>query len=349
MRRIVAIFLMMLFCGSMLSAVSLPKPERDPVPPTEAQILLIKEGVRFHDQGDFEKAIANYQEALKINPDVVEALYELSFSQFAKGDYSESLATALKGAEYRSKLIDQLYLQIGNCLDSLGRTKEAIDVYKKAMKGSPSDSLLYFNLALAQQNLAKTKDAEKSFERALVLNPNHPGSHRSLGGLYLKSDRKISAMLAYLRFLVLEPRSSRADQLLPTVEDLLGAGVTQTGENQIVIPIAIGSGKNKLSGIDDMGLSLSIARGAVFIKKEGKETPTGIQAIAQELSTFFAIMGESSGARNKSFVSTYYVPYFVELGKKNMVEPFCYFIFQNKKDADISQWLNSHSQEVQSF
>ena len=41
---------------------------------------LIREGVSLHDKGRYKEAISSYEEALKVNPSSMSAVYEMSLS-----------------------------------------------------------------------------------------------------------------------------------------------------------------------------------------------------------------------------------------------------------------------------
>jgi tetratricopeptide (TPR) repeat protein len=86
-------------------AQQIDSPKQTPGPVTEKEKLLIKEGVALHDRGDYDGAIAKYEEVLKDNPNNVLALYEQSYSYSMKKDYRKSLEIAYKGAQYQSDLL----------------------------------------------------------------------------------------------------------------------------------------------------------------------------------------------------------------------------------------------------
>src|SRR2546427_6308875 len=76
------------------SAQELKLPKLDPIPSTERQSQLIKEGVALHDRGDYDGAVSRYAEVLRENPNNISALYEMSYSYFVKKDYQKSLDAA---------------------------------------------------------------------------------------------------------------------------------------------------------------------------------------------------------------------------------------------------------------
>src|SRR6266850_4574476 len=208
-----------------LAADKLPKPDRIPGEPTPEQAALIREGVSLHDQRNYEGAIAKYKQVLTQNPWEVKALHELAFSYFENKDYQRALDTARLGAQCRSLLLAGFYSMIGNALDELGRSKEAIETYKAAIKLNPRMALLHYNLAISLRRTGKQSEAKAAVEKALQCNPTHASSHAALGAIYRDTGYRIPAILAYSRFLALEPESARSVQIRTTLQGLLTQGV----------------------------------------------------------------------------------------------------------------------------
>ena len=116
---------------------------------------LINRGIQAHDAKNYEQAIQLYQDALKIDTANVEAIYEMALSYSTKGEYQRSLDVASKSTKYNSPFLSGFYLVMGTNLDELGKTKDAIDVYKSALKHFSSDYLLYYNLGLSYKRIQK--------------------------------------------------------------------------------------------------------------------------------------------------------------------------------------------------
>lgn len=345
-----ALLMIIIACSSVCALGQVDPPKLDPTPSTGQQVVLIQEGVSQHDRGNYDAAIKLYEEALAENPNNVEALYELSFSYAMKKDYRKSLELAYKGAQYKSDMLGGFYMQIGNNLDVLGEPKKSVEVYKSGIKLMPKMAMLHFNLAVTYRNMGKLDDARKTLKQAITINPNHPGSHAVLSGLWYEGRYRTPALLAACRFLVLEPRSERATGALRIVKEMMGAGVTTGGgadPNQIHILMDTSAKKDEGDfGVIELGLSLTKAA-SLTEKNKGK---TQMQLLVEQFETFFAIMSEQSDKADRSkFTWNFYVPYFNEMKRKNYVEPFVYYITQNDGNEETLKWLAANRARVGDF
>ena len=342
-----ALLTIIFVCSSVFAWGQVDPPKLDPTPSTGQQVLLIEEGVAQHDRGNYDAAIKLYEEALAQNPNNVEALYELSFSYSLKKDYRKSLEVAYRGAQYRSDLLGRFYMQIGNNLDNLGEPKKSVEVYKASIKLMPKMALLQYNLAVTYRNMGKLDDARKVVKHAITLDPNHPGSHAVLSGLWHEGGYRTPALLAACRFLVLEPRSDRATAALRIVKEATGAGVTTGANNQINIFMDTSAKKDE-GDFGSIDLILALGKAASLTEKDKGKTQ--IQLLVEQFETFFAIMFEQSDKADRSkFTWKVYVPYFAEMKQKNYVEPFVYYITQSDGNEETLKWLAGNKARVGDF
>ena len=122
---------------------------------------LIRAGIKYHDQGDYENALNYYLQAMETAPNHPIIFYEMGFSYISMGDYGAALEMAEKGiaeAKIRSDedVIPSLLDLKGSALDNLGRSDEAIDVYMEAINQyGVSNTFLYYNLAVSYYRIDK--------------------------------------------------------------------------------------------------------------------------------------------------------------------------------------------------
>lgn len=305
---------------------------------------LIQEGVARHDQGEYDRAIEVYRQALDLEPENVVALYELAYSYSAAGRNGECVATAEAGLELESRLRPQLYTVVGNCLDAGGEPKKAARVYRRALKEFPDDALLTFNFAVTRYGQQKHEEAIELAQRAIDNAPAHASSHRLLGLLYQDRGLRVPALLATLRFLSLEPSSGRSPQAARSVVDLLGRGVTEESSSQVTIQIDTNAakGEGELGGADMM-LSLMAA---YRFTDEGREM-TDAELYAKTVDSLVRFFQEGPPEKRKrSWIRDVYVDFFVRAQAAEVLEPLVYRALSSLDLPGGKDWLAHNSSRV---
>lgn len=336
-RILVGLLLAIVLAGAARSA-DYPKPHRDPVPPTDAQRQLIREGIALHDQGQHDGAIAKYLQVLETNPDCTPAIYELCYALFAAGRPADALRHARRGMEYRSDQLASFYMTAGNCLDALDDPKEALRAYQAGIKLNPDEGLLYYNRAITRIHQDKLKPAVNDLKHALYRAPRHASSHLALGRIWHQQDNRVPALLALLRFVELEPASNRSGEALQIVTTMLNELVQVAGEGdrqQIQISLRSESPKNE-GDFAAWETALAIALAAQTIGDSGKQ-PVDCQLLGA-FNGLFSIMGDLAGKSKGRFVERYYVPYFIQLREKNLVDPWLYHVLQTGNLESVRTW-----------
>jgi len=307
------------------SAEKLPAPDRVPAPPTPQQTQVAREGVALHDQKDYAGAIAKYKQVLAENPWEVNALYELAYSQFVSKDYQGSIETSRLGARCRTDGVARFYMMLASSLDELGKPKEAIDTYRSAIKLQPRLALLHYNLAVSLKRTKQLVEAKAAAERAIECDPAHASSHAFLGQLYQEMGYRIPAILAYSRFLQLEPEGPRATNVLPALNQLLTSGVgagAEPGHINIVLssPSKAQKDEGDFSGVE-MTMSIMLAADLIEKPSDAKAAP---KSPFDKLVSIYTSLAEGLDiAKPKGgFAAVYYVPYFTALNKGGYTAAF---------------------------
>ena len=342
-----AIAILILLSGAVLGKEKLPKANRVPSAPTAEQKALISEGILLHDAGQYDNAILKYKQVLEESPDVVEAIYELGFSYFYKKDYENALAVARRGAQYRSDMLPQFYVILGNTLDDIGRRGQAIDFYKAAIKQSPGTALLHFNLGLTLLRSGKNPEAKREVQQSLYLAPNHAGSHYVLASLYDRLGYRIPAILALSRFLLIEPDSQRSREALLMLDRLIGGGVSKGNKpNEIKITLALTPQSRKDEGdFDPVEVAMSMSLAAAQME-EAKEQSSQFKLLAATYAVMAEVMSRTAG---NGFAARYYAPFYAEMDKRGYIEAFVGQAFQTARLAGSAGWTAGNNGKRREF
>lgn len=342
-RVVIAIMVGMTLWGTAVEVSAQATPEaRD----------LVKEGVSLYDAGNYDAAVAKYQQALRVAPNDAMAQAELALTYHALGKYTEAIALCQELVK-RPESDPTIYVTYGNSLDALKKPEEAIRVYQEGVRKYPDNSQLYFNQGITLAGMNKNAEAITSLQQAARLNPAHPSSPLYMGLLTADAGNRVPALLEIARFLVLEPQGRRAVQNLPNLQKLLHQGVTQRDEKNITITLnssALRNSKRQSKQPDDfssveMLLSLIVAN--EHTEKLRDKTP--LEKFSHSFATLCQGLAEQQG-KHTGFAWEYYVPYFVAMEKAGFVPAFTYQIHAaDAANTEAQQWLAQHPNEVAAF
>jgi Tfp pilus assembly protein PilF len=321
---------------------------------TEAE-KLVDEGVAYQDKGDFDGAIARFDKALLLDKDNLKALAEKAYTLCDAQRYDEAVTVCKLAIEKHpgEKYLAVVYVTYGNSLDGLKKTDASIDIYNEGIKQFPDYYQLYFNKGITQSSVKKYDDAILSFQKAVAINPKHASSHNAMARLLEIKNKRIPAIMAYCRFLILEPQSKRAKDNLESLQRMMKGNVEKTGKKSITINInpdmmgdttADGKPKENNFGITDMILSMDAALD--FDKKNAKKPE--VEQFIRKFETVCSSLQESR-KDNYGFFWDYYVPYFTEMKDNDLVEPFAYIAFATSDDPDVAKWLKKNQDSIDKF
>lgn len=142
-------------------------------------------------QGHTDEAIANYREALKIDPNASGLNFELAEmlnSSGAQGSREEA------EKEYQAALVvnpqdQKAESRLGDLAALRGDEKAAAEHYQRALKFEPNDSEALLGLSKMLMTLNEPEKAVPVLEHAIKLDPTNAVAHFRLSTLYRKMGR----------------------------------------------------------------------------------------------------------------------------------------------------------------
>jgi tetratricopeptide (TPR) repeat protein len=146
-------------------------------------------------EGDHTKAIAQYREAIRLNPMLPGAHFELAEQLRTSPDPA---LNAQAEAEYKAAIqvnqYDEMsWRQLGGIAAAKGDFKTAEEDYKKALALRPNDSDAKTGLAIALISLHQTEEAISLLESAVKDDPTNTTAHYRLSMLYRRAGRTADA------------------------------------------------------------------------------------------------------------------------------------------------------------
>ena len=314
----------------------------------EKASILINEGVKLHDAGKYDKALAKYREALAADANNKVARYEMSYTFMSAQQYDSCAyyCESLKKDNPDDDLLKNIYVNLGSSYDYLKQPEKAIDVYNEGIKKFKDFYLLYFNLGLTYGlSLNEVEKAEEAFEKAVMLKPTHTSSHYWLFKI-TKGDNKIPAALAASLVAILEYNTDRSKEAATFVVKTLSPEIKKDGNTTTIsLSLPMGSSAKKSENdfsFVDLGLSLMAS------------TPLGDTLKLDEQGKFSMQYQMLCGMldnhkKYKGFYWKYYAPFFSALKKEGYGELVSYLILQANNDSDATLWVQSHSKDIEAF
>jgi len=350
MKKTIFLFVLTVLFTVAGSAQKLEKPKLTPQPATPAQNTLIGEGIALHNAKRYDDAVKKYEAVLQENPDCTVAIYEMAFSLFSKPDRPKAVAMARRGAAYKSDQLARFYSIIASDLDDSGKSEEAIEVFKDAIKILKNDKTLAHQMGDVAYNMGITHFRRKEYNEArtilkegITANFAHPGSHFLLAEIFSGTRYKIPAVLAAMRFMGFERQNpARVKRASTIILDVLNK--TEKDEKTGNINIFLDMGAPKDEG--DYGLyELLGSIGGIETDEDKAEKKTEGQRFVESIASIIGMLADDKKLRG-TFAGKTYIPYFDAMKKGGYHEPMAYIILQEAGNDEGIKWISINPRKV---
>jgi len=317
---------------------------------------LVTEGIKLHDKGDYNKALAEYDLALELDKDNLFALAEKALTLTAMSKYDDAIACCKTVIQKHpnDQNLNTVYVTYGNALDAQQKPQESLKIYDEGISKFPDFYQLYYNKGVTLIGLKEYNKAVTNLQKSVSLNPLHRGSENALARILLMQEKKIPSLLAFCTFLIIEPQGDRAKADLEYVNSLLKGNAEKTGKNSFTIsidPSILGDttpdGKHKENSFANTEMILSFSA-TLDNNKKMKKNMSEIELFAFKFNALCNSL-ESEQSKSSGFYWDFYVPFFVAMKKKDMVETFAYLAHASSGDKKVDKWLTEHKKELNDF
>lgn len=173
---------------------------------TDAAVALA-EGTRLFDENQTEMAIAVFQKAIELDPDLAEAHFKLGVAyallemQMQQTGMPVPVETAQDG-------------KISAKTKSERAFERAVEAYEKWLKENPDDDVAHFYLGRTYSKLLRDEEAEREFKQAVRLKPDDTEYQTELGAVLIKLANYREAVGPLKKAIELDATNDRAISLL---------------------------------------------------------------------------------------------------------------------------------------
>ena len=175
----------------------------------DKSLLFNLRGACYENLSYLEKSAESFEKALSIQPDYLEAQYNLGVIQGKLCQINDSIKSYKKVIEINPNHLDSRN-NLGNTLIQALRFDEAIVHLEYAISVNPRFAEVYNNLGLAYLEINKVRKAIKSFEQAINLKPNYIRAYINLGLAFKDTGQIDSSINCYKKLLKINASSTQA-------------------------------------------------------------------------------------------------------------------------------------------
>jgi tetratricopeptide (TPR) repeat protein len=167
-------------------------------------------GIVYNEKGDYDQAIADLNQALKLKPDYAEAYNNRAIIYAQKGNYDQAIADISQALKLKPDNADA-YNNRGIVYDKKGDYDQAIADLTQALKLKPEDNAeAYSNRANAYVNKGNYDQAIADCTQALKLKPNLAEAYAIRGSAYAKKSDYDQAITDLNQAINLKPKLAQA-------------------------------------------------------------------------------------------------------------------------------------------
>jgi len=272
-----------------------------------------------------------YNQALKLEPDNVNANYGIAFSLLQTDKSKDGIPYLEKVIKANTSLTAWAYDLLGSIYDKNRESQKAIEAFTEGIKTDPKYQRLYFNLSLVYFRDKNYAEAEKCTIQSIKLDPKHANSQRIYALVCFHQNKRANALLGLCGFILLEPNTSRTTEAFGNIQHILQGGTLKIEPGQVA-PV-----------IDANTAALNQAiTAAVAGANKNKYVTLGDQLTAQLAGIFNAVGPIADKQADDDFFTKFFADYFYKLAQSANMPAFARMI--NWGNAESTKWITDHPQ-----
>jgi tetratricopeptide (TPR) repeat protein len=203
-------------CTSLIQSGNLPK--------KKLSIAFMSRGNAYYLTGQFNRAIKNYDQAIKVYPDLPLAHRNRGLSYAKLGEYNRAIRDLDKAISLAPNDAGA-YDNRGYTYTKMGQHTQAIEDYFRAIKLNPDSPNHRFNLGKAYFDTGEYDLAIESYGQAIKLNPNRTEFYNNRATTYAAIGQYDRAIQDHDKAIMFVTSSKHAQSFFSRGETLLKMGL----------------------------------------------------------------------------------------------------------------------------
>jgi tetratricopeptide (TPR) repeat protein len=159
------------------------------------------------------RAVAEYQQEVKLSPDNDSVAYNLGLACIKAGQDDQAL-TALERAATLNPTKGEAYLKMATIYEKRKDHVRAQEMYQKFSAADPANAAVsLYNIGVIAWNENRAKDAVQYYRKAVELDPQYAVAHRELARALMSSQDFTGALKHFQEYLRISPKAPDAREI----------------------------------------------------------------------------------------------------------------------------------------
>ncbi len=172
-------------------------------------VIYNNRGTAYDDEGDYDRAIQDFNEAIHLNPNAERAYYGRGYAYKKKGDYDRAIQD-FNEAIHLNPNFERAYYDRGNAYIDKDDYDRAIQEFDEAIRLNPNDAFAYNNRGVAYERKDDYGHAIQNYNKAILLDSNYTSAYGSRGYAYFAQSNLTAAIADFAHTISAAPSSSGA-------------------------------------------------------------------------------------------------------------------------------------------
>jgi tetratricopeptide (TPR) repeat protein len=173
----------------------------------------INRGIELAEQGKHDEAIAQFREAVRIDPDDADARHRLAITLADQGKLDEAVAEYRAAIRIQPDLAESHY-NLGLALYLRGDLDQATVEYRAAIRLNPEFTAAHYEFGKALALQGKLDEATAEFREAIRIQPDDASAHAILGTILISQGNVDEASAIFRAAVRLKPDDSASHNRL---------------------------------------------------------------------------------------------------------------------------------------
>jgi tetratricopeptide (TPR) repeat protein len=143
-------------------------------------LAFLNRGIAYRRQGDFEHAINDYGQAIKLNPGDADSYFNRGVANGMRGKLDTAIEDFDRAIKLKPDHVGALYSR-GLTYSNEGQWGRAIQDYDRAIELDPGEAIPFNNRGSAYYQIGQVDRAMADFNLAIKLDPKYPDALNNRG------------------------------------------------------------------------------------------------------------------------------------------------------------------------